>query len=105
MNNQPQPELEACRSSALAAVEKAIGANPDDVEAAALEMTRALVRLRDALIAADRSSPSAPGREALARANSILSLVVSVQYPMHGVQQEKLKKAREALSALALAAQ
>src|SRR3954470_14759314 len=82
------------RTQALAAIDAVIAAPSDSVQPAAVELTKAVVRLRDTLIRGLRAGDASARRE-LDHVNALLSFVVSVQYPMQGQQREKVEKARQ----------
>jgi hypothetical protein len=88
-----------CRSNTLTAIDTVLREQPQSAQAEALALTRAVVELRDALIEALRRGDAGAKRE-LDHANALLSLAVSIQYPMQGQQWEKLRQARDALSQL-----
>lgn len=85
-------------AKALAAMDRVIEDRPQSVQPACLEMTNALVRLRDALIERHRDGRNVSRH--LAHTNAVISLVFSIQYPLEGVPGEKLKEARDALAKL-----
>ena len=87
------------RGKALSAVDAVLAGKSESPQAATVELTKAVVRLRDALIESLRAGDATAKRE-LDHTNSLLSLVVSIQYPMQGKQWEKLKDAREGLARL-----
>lgn len=88
--------LECCEET-LHALDRVLDERPASIQPICLALTESVVRLRDTLIEAHRANGNT-GRELLTHTNSILSLAFSTQYPMLGVQWEKLKKAREALA-------
>ncbi|HEX2830586.1 MAG TPA: hypothetical protein VHP37_29885 [Burkholderiales bacterium] len=99
MSAPARAELSECRGNAIAALDTVLREQPQSAQAEALALTRAVVELRDALIEALRGGDAGAKRE-LDHANALLSLVVSIQYPMQGRQWEKLRQARDALSQL-----
>jgi hypothetical protein len=86
-----------CRE-ALDALDRATGDRPDNVYDDLVEATRCLVRLRDELI--ERRRKGEDVRDALDRANAVLSVATGAEYPLGGVRRERIKKARDALESL-----
>jgi hypothetical protein len=97
----PTSALEGCRTNVLGALDRAIEKHPNTPEPLMLEVTRCLVKLRDALIHEHRSRPTTEVARELAHANAVLSLVHSVHYPLAGIHWEKLKQVRESFAQLA----
>lgn len=71
----------------------------ESLQAEVLQLTKDVVGLRDALIESLRAG-GAGTKRALDHANALLSLVVSIQYPVRGTQWEKLTQARAGLAQL-----
>ena len=101
LNQERSPE--ACRTKTLEAIDAALAHPPRSVERASVEITQCLVALRDALIAARRTQRSARLDRELAHTNAVLSLVHGVQFPLQGVQWDKLKQVREEMAKLSRA--
>jgi hypothetical protein len=99
MSTANKPALPEHRGNALCAIDAVLGERPQSIQPAVLELTRAVVALRDALIESRRAGDPGAKRE-LAHVNSLLSLVVSIQYPMQGQHRDKLEQARDALGKL-----
>ena len=96
----PESTLEPCRTSVLQALDRCLEQHPATPEPVLLDVTRCVVHLRDALIAEHRRAPSAETKQELAHTNSVLSLVLSVHFPLQGVHWEKLKHVRDSLAQL-----
>lgn len=80
-------------------LDHAIGLPPLELGQEVDKAERAVVRVRDDLIAKLRGDAEQPDatrwRAALSHANTALSLIVGVEYPVEGVKREPLKQARE----------
>jgi hypothetical protein len=100
MSATTKSALSECRSKALSAIDTVLRERPQSLQPAVLELTRAVVALRDTLIEARRTGDATAKRE-LPHVNALLSLVVSIQYPMQGLHWDKLKQARDAFEKLA----
>jgi hypothetical protein len=87
-------------AAALAALDHALADRPDRIYGDLANAVRALVRLRDELIAARRrDGPRAIG-DRLERVNAILSVVSGGEYPLEGIRRERIQQAREELAGL-----
>jgi hypothetical protein len=86
---------------ALEALDRLLRKHPRDIETDVVQATRALVHLRDRLIALRRR----PGNEDVSRTltdvNAIISEVMGGHYAIDGVQWKSIEEARNALGALA----
>jgi hypothetical protein len=86
---------------ALDALDRLLRKHPQDIETDVVQATRALVHLRDRLIALRRR----PGNENVARTltdvNAIISEVMGGHYAIDGVRWKSIEDARNALGALA----
>ena len=93
-----------CRT-ALQVLDRALEDRPDRIYNDMVAAVRCLVRLRDSLIRERRAGRGSPEHdERLRRVNAVLSAVVGGEYPLVGVRKERIKKARDAVEALLLAA-
>jgi hypothetical protein len=90
-----------CRIDALHALDRVLEDRSHDLDSVLIRTTQCLVRYRDALIARLREGPDAAASDELRYVNAALSLLFGTHYPLVGIQWERLKKAREALSELA----
>jgi len=86
-------------AAALAALDHALADRPDKIYGDLANAVRALVRLRDELIAERRDGRHA-GAARLERVNAILSVVSGGEYPLEGVRRERIEQAREELAGL-----
>ena len=84
--------------AALAALEHALGDDPDLVYDDLAEAVRHVVRLRDTLIAERRRGE--PIDDRLDRVNTILSQMVGAEYPLDGMRRERVEKLRDQLRSL-----
>ncbi len=91
--------------TALAALERAETAPPLMVTREADLAERAIVRARDELIgrlrAAGQPSERQPLEELLDKLNVALSLVVGLEYPIGGIERERIKQAADYVRQLA----
>jgi hypothetical protein len=88
---------------AVALLEDALSKPPEALRAEVDEVERAVVALRDHLIARLRQTPQTPDpalRHALDQVNVALSLVVGLEYPVGGMQRDLIDQARATLTAL-----
>jgi hypothetical protein len=85
-----------CRA-AIAAIDRALEDRPDKVYGDLADVVRALVQLRDHLIAT-QSEGANIGR--LDRCNAVLSLVIGAEYPLEGVRRDRIQQARDQLASL-----
>jgi hypothetical protein len=89
---------------ALAAIDRGLAVAPVQCLQPVDDAERALAALRDGLIDLLRRAPSARAQRNLCGAldgvNGALSLLLGVEYPVVGVQQDLLKDARKALQAV-----
>ena len=83
------PELARAAETALDGV---LDASHEDLPATIPEAVRCLVRLRDNLIARQRSGEPAPAGW-LPRTNAILSCVVGAEFPIAGLHRERVETA------------
>ncbi len=96
----PPPLVELCRM-AVAELDNGCGLPPFELGEEVDAAERAVVRVRDALIA--RLRAGGDGREverwrsALSRINVALSLIVGVEYPSIGVRRKPLEQASATL--------
>ena len=94
---------EALARSCIAELQDALGRPAAQLSDEVDRVEQQLARLRDRLILDLRRAPAAAAqadRTALDRVNSVLSLVVGVEYPAAGIQRNLLEQARDALSDL-----
>lgn len=84
-----------CRA-AIAAIDRALEERPDKVYRDLADVVRALVQLRDHLIAKQEGA----NIERLERCNAVLSLVIGAEYPLEGVRRDRIQQARDQLTSL-----
>lgn len=84
-----------CRA-AIAAIDRALEDRPDKVYHDLADVVRALVQLRDHLIAKQEGA----NIERLERCNAVLSLVIGAEYPLEGVRRDRIQQARDQLTSL-----
>ena len=85
-----------CRA-AIAAIDRALDDRPDKVYGDLADVVRALVQLRDHLVATQGQGANI---ERLVRCNTVLSLVIGAEYPLGGVRRDRIQQARDQLTAL-----
>jgi hypothetical protein len=88
-------EERAMLEEAVEAWDAALADKPHASHAKITDATRAIVRLRDALIARRRNGGDAD--EALGRVNAVLSAADGAQFPIIGVRWERIETTRDAL--------
>ena len=93
------PTLSRFCDEAVRLLDDALGKPPAELKAEVDVAERAVVALRDALIAQRRESPSEAVQARLDQVNVALSLVVGLEYPMGGLQRTMLEQARSVLDA------
>jgi hypothetical protein len=90
---------------ALAKLDRLLGAKDDETEFQDMsEVTRTVVKMRDALISRVRAEPGATApRERLDRVNALLSVVASAEMTLLGIHWDRIRKSRDLLAELATA--
>ncbi len=91
---------EEAGAAALAALDRALDDRPDKIYDDLSQAVRALVRLRDELIAEHRRDGRRADDDRLERVNAILSVVSGGEYPLQGIRRERIEQAREKLAGL-----
>jgi hypothetical protein len=88
-------------SACIGVLERVLDERPEKVHADLVAVSRGVVALRDALIAA-RAESTTGGLpvERLPEVNAILSMVTGAEFPLVGVRWQRMKKAEEQLRAL-----
>jgi hypothetical protein len=85
---------------AIEALDRLLRRHPQDIEADAVQATRALVSLRNRLIGLRRSAHREELGATLAQVNSALSELMGGHYPVAGIRWDCMKQARNALAGL-----
>jgi len=86
---------------ALEALDRLLRKHPRDIETDVVQATRALVHLRDRLIALRRRRGNENVARTLTDVNAIISEVMGGHYAIDGVRWKSIEDARNALGALA----
>jgi hypothetical protein len=95
------PEFSENLRSAVEALGKAVDAAPLEIQRYACEAEKRVVRMRDELIDRLHSDPdAAPVKSLLEQINSVLSLVVGIEYPSNFVRREMIQQTRDAVESL-----
>lgn len=87
-------------ATAIDCMEAALKAEPLAVKQPLSQAVQAIVRLRDAAIAAWRADPTPAARARLDRVNAILSVAVGAETPMGGLKWKDMEQVRDALCGL-----
>lgn len=84
---------------AIRVLDDALTKPPTELKAEVDVAERAIVGLRDSLIARRREAPSEQVQARLDEVNTALTLVVGLEYPMGGLLRDMLQQARSLLEA------
>lgn len=90
---------ENCRD-AIAAIDRALQKEPQDMGTDVNLAQQAIIRLRDTLITRLRQQEASAELEELKQVNVALSLIASVEYPGNGIQPDPLTTVRAILQKL-----
>jgi hypothetical protein len=85
---------------AIRLMEDALRKPPAELKAEVDVVERAVVMLRNSLIARRRESPSEQVEARLEQVNVALSLIVGLEYPIGGLQRPMLEQAQSVLQAV-----
>lgn len=96
MNDELTQRYERALASLNEVLQDRPGIVHDDLEAA----TQSIVAVRDALLDAARHGAT-ESKNALPQVNSLLSLIVSAEFPLVGLRWKRIESARDSLQELA----
>ncbi len=95
------PDFSANLRSAVEALGQAVDAPPLEVQRYGCEAEKRVVKMRDELIERLRRDPDGPhAKKLLEQVNSVLSLIVGIEYPSNFVRREMIQQAHDALRVL-----
>jgi hypothetical protein len=95
------PEFAEDLRSAVESLGQAVDAPPLEIQRHALEAEQRVVRMRDELIERQRHDPGAPQvKSLLQQVNSVLSMIVGIEYPSNFVRREMIQQTHDALQAM-----